>query len=242
MNIKSSQTPGSNGVKRARKQIVVKKKNKALQKTPNKKLPRTPEERERIWERQNQALQMRMAGATYTEICKALGYSSPGGAKNAVESAISRTDREAAKQVVALDLARLDEYQMRCTHALRTNGDLSQIDRLMRIMEMRYRLLGINDETVRLLQQDHGIHTTTNVQNNVMVVRASPETEDEFIGKMMSAVGVNPDSKEAQKYLQNIDRTTPRALPMAPGSANSLAEEAMREAAEEIVDAEIVEE
>lgn len=231
--------PNPNAVRKARKKVRVKMTPNGKRKNP---VRRTPEERAEIYAKQERCLQMRMAGATFTDIAKAENYKSPGAAKNAVEAAINRTERMAAKDVVALDLARLDEYQMRCTFAMRQNGDLSQIDRLMRIMEMRYRLLGISDETVRALQSEHGIHTINNVKNNVMVVRASPETEDEFIAKMMSAVGVDPESKQAKMYLNSIDRTTPRALPMAPGSANSLREQEQIQNSEAIVDAEIVDE
>lgn len=199
----------------------------------------TPEELAVQRAKQEQALELRMTGATYLQIAKAIGYASPGAAKNAVDAVINRTEREAATEVVALDLARLDEYQMRCTHALRNNGDLHQIDRLMRIMEMRYRLLGISDETVRAMQENHGI--VVNNKNMVMNIHAAPETEDEFIRKMMRATGVNPDSPEAKRLLS--EHNIPLALPMLEGSANNAAVDRTGEdlADEEIVDGEIVE-
>lgn len=118
-------------------------------------------------------------------------------------------------------------------------------------MDWRYRLLGVNDETVRALQSEHGIHTTTNVKNQVMVVQAAPETSHDFISKMMKAVGVDPGSEEAQTLLRqyNINEEAEqngvvRALPMLEGSANSDRDalEGKEElAAEEIVEGEIVE-
>lgn len=193
------------------------------------------------------ALELRTGGATYREIATIVGFHDASHAKRSLDKFLARMEIDAAKEVVALDLARLEEYMMRCTYALRENGDLHQIDRLMRIMEMRYRLLGINDETVRALQADHGIHTTTTT-NNVQIVMASPETEDEFLRKMMGAVGVDPDSPEAVEYRERMrnHRTGPngeKILPMLEGSANTGNDRTGDPLEEdEIVEAEIVEE
>lgn len=196
--------------------------------------------------KQLKALELRQSGATYQMICDALQLSSPSHAKKYVDRALDRLEIEAAKDVVRMDLSRLDEFQMRCTHALRQNGDLHQIDRILRIMEFRYRLLGVNDETVRQLQADHGIGTTTNIKNVLMNVTAAPETQEEFVGKMMRAVGVDPDSEEAKRFLSEHSRTGNNPeLPMAPGSANDtgFVEGEVTEINEEaIIDAEIVEE
>lgn len=234
--------PHEKTVRHAKSKIIVRKKKPdgtvRRRKNTKKNRARTAE----IHAKQQQALQMRMTGMTYMEIARALGYANPSSAKAAVDGAIWRAEKDAAKEVVALDLARLDEYQMRCTHALRTNGDLHQIDRLMRIMEMRYRLLGITDETVRQLQSEHGI--TINNKNMVMNIHAAPETEDEFIKKMMRAVGVDPNTKEAKNLLS--EHSVPLALPMLEGSANESSSYGQNDAEaideEDIVEAEIVEE
>lgn len=243
-----SSLPNEKNIKRAKKQIKAKKKPRHPHQKPPRKKSRA--EKERIRERQNQAMELRMSGATYRSIASSLGYANPASAKKAVDTAISKIEIDAAKEVVAIDLARLDEYTMRCTHALRTNGDLQQIDRLMRIMEMRYKLLGVNDETVRELQNEHGITTHHHNKNIVMNVNAAPETEEEFIRKMMGAVGVNPESPEAQQFVDK-HKDTPHALPMLEGSANETANRAEKDAPplsedevldNDVVDAEIVEE
>ena len=256
MPVLTNQKPASKKtVKRAKKKIIVKKKPAdppTLTRTGKRAKPtRSPEERAEIRARQQKALELRMAGTPYADIARALGYANPSSAKKACDSAMSRVTIDAAKEVVAMDLARLDEFQMRCTHALRNNGDLGQIDRILRIMDWRYRLLGVNDETVRALQSEHGIHTTTNVKNQVMVVQAAPETSHDFISKMMKAVGVDPNSDEAQTLLRqyNLNEAAEeegvvRALPMLEGSANSdrdALEGKERLAAEDIVEGEIVE-
>jgi len=194
------------------------------------------------------ALELRTGGATYREIASIVGFHDASHAKRKLDSFLSKMEIDAAKEIVAIDLVRLEEYMMRCTYALRENGDLHQIDRLMRIMEMRYRLLGINDETVRALQSDHGIHRTIN-NTNVQVVLASPETEDEFLKKMMGAVGVDPDSPDAQQYREKMrnHRTNTKGekiLPLLAGSSVNLNDRTDHDDLddEEIVEAEIVEE
>lgn len=172
-------------------------------------------------DRRMQAVELRIAGVTYKEIAATLGYHDASGAKKAIDRTLDRIEMDAAKETVIMDLSRLDEFQMRCMHALRQNGDLNQIDRVMRVMEFRYRLLNINDETVRELQNSRGIAgPTTSNTNNVMVVNAAPETQKEFLEKIMGAVGVDTSSDEAQEYINEKTRTSPRPLPLLAGSAN----------------------
>lgn len=250
--------PHKKSVERAKKKVVVKKKPApppTLTRTgriAKKRGPKiTPEQKAERELKKSQALELRMAGTPYADIARALGLTDKSHAKKLCDSALASVQIDAAKEVVAMDLARLDEFQMRCTHALRQNGDLGQIDRILRIMDWRYRLLGVNDETVRALQSEHGIATQTNIKNQVMVVQAAPETSHDFIAKMMKAVGVDPNSEDAQTLLRqyNIneaadDSGVVRALPMLEGSANSdrdAMEAKERLAAEEIVEGEIVE-
>lgn len=233
-------------VRKVKRSIKVRKKPEVPSINRHGKKKRTSEERAAIMVRQQQALELRMAGMAYGEIAENLGYANPASAKKAADRAIARVQIDAAKEVVSMDLARLDEFQMRCTHALRTNGDLSQIDRILRIMDWRYRLLGVTDETVRALQSEHGIHTTINNKNNVQVIMARPDTEHEYIEKMMQAVGVDPESDEAKTLLRqyNLEQEAERKLPMLEGSANSDRDSMQGKRKlehEDIVDAEIVE-
>ena len=246
----TKEQPQKKSVESAKKKVKVVRKRQTHKATltkrrgPKKKhwTKMTPAERQAMWEKQERALDLRLQGVTYVKIAEALGYANASSAKAAVDSVINRTEREAAKEVVAIDLARLDEYQMRCTHALRTNGDLHQIDRLMRVMEMRYRLLGISDETVRALQAEHGINVNVNIKGGVQQVIAAPESEEEFIKKMMRAVGVDPSSEVGQRFMESHQE--PKSLPMLEGSANDHRTSVERAEAleeEDIVEAEIVE-
>lgn len=164
-------------------------------------------------ERQAQALELRKAGLTYQEIADALKFSNASGASRAVRSAIDRLGLEAAKDVVVMDLARLDEYMKRCTAQLRQHNDLSQIDRLLRIMDKKHQILGITTDTFREEQAKQANSSVTN--NAIMVVQGG---QSDFVKEMMRAVGMNVNSPEAIAYLQSLpaeENSTP-ALP--PGS------------------------
>lgn len=157
-------------------------------------------------ERQQQALELRKSGMTYEEIAKALNYSHASGAAYAVKSAIDRIGLEAAKDVVVMDLARLDDYTKRCTAELRAKGDLSQVDRLLRIMQVRHGLLGINSDTFR---EEQAKQANTSITNNaVMVVQGS---ESDFVSAMMKAVGMDTSTPEVQAHLARMDAENRKA-------------------------------
>ena len=237
----------SKTVRRVKKNVKIKKKTPEPRGITSEGRPRkrpkgmSPERLAKV----PQALELRMAGTSYAQIAKALELPDASVAKRLVDKGTSGVIVDAAKEVITMDLARIDEMQMRSMHALRTNGDLNQIHTVLRLMEWRYKLLGISDETVRALQSEHGVTTNiTNNKNQVMVVQAAPETEEQFIAKMMRAVGVDPDSKEAKEYIKQHQSDEARTLPMLAGSANdsknaNAAAQQLED--EEIVDAEIVE-
>lgn len=150
-----------------------------------------------------QAMELRKAGVTYEKIGEAIGYSSGSNCKRAIDRLILRQEKDSSTDVVMLDLVRLDEYMQRCTNALRQNGDLSQIDRLLRITDAKYRLLGIGDETLRTLRESYGVTTKIDNTTSVMIVQASQTSEAEFIRKMMEAVNINPDvNPDAKAYIE----------------------------------------
>lgn len=59
-------------------------------------------------ERQRQAVQMRLAGASYRAIAQALGYADPSGALRAVRSGMKDLRQESAEDLRDVQLARLD--------------------------------------------------------------------------------------------------------------------------------------
>lgn len=185
--------------------------------------------------RAEQALELRKAGVTYAKIAEMVGFSSAGAAKNSIDKYLRDAQFEAAKDVVLIDLQRLDEYQMRCTERLRNTGDLGQIDRLMRIMQMRYNILGVNEETTAELQQHFGLNV---VNKGVMVVQGS---EQDFVASMMRAVGIDPDSPEGSAYVRSAVGREIESAPMRGADEVSYSDKKKLND-EDIIEAEIIEE
>jgi hypothetical protein len=166
-------------------------------KVPKRKL--TPLMQQKVIERTEKmknALELRKAGATYKDIGKALNISTSY-ANELVKKGISEAHIGDAKEVIQMDLLRLDELQMRATAAFRA-GDLNQTERIMRIMRERRDILGLGTDTWKE-QQAERAGTLTN--NGIMIVQGGSE---DFVRSMMQAVGVDPNSPEAQARLERI--------------------------------------
>lgn len=94
-------------------------------------------------ERQRQALLLRRGGASYDQIAQRLGYRDRASAYRAVLAALEQTLREPAEEVRALELERLDALLLAHWPAA-TSGNVEATDRVLRIMERRARLLGLD--------------------------------------------------------------------------------------------------
>jgi hypothetical protein len=96
--------------------------------------------RARTAERRKQALQLRAAGVDFRGIAAALNIS-VGQAYADCSSAMAEVTREAAEEVLALDLQRLDQLQASVWPAARS-GDIAAVNAALKIIEMRERLFG----------------------------------------------------------------------------------------------------
>ena len=93
-------------------------------------------------EKRAQALSLRKAGATYEQIGQHLGVTKQRAAQM-VREAMDATIREPADNLRALEDQRLDDL-LRGLYAQAVKGDLGAIDRILRIMERRAKLLGLD--------------------------------------------------------------------------------------------------
>ena len=92
-------------------------------------------------ERQRQALELRLAGVTFDRIAETVGFRSPQAAYDSVKRAMAAIPRPAAEELRALDLERLDRLLLTIwPRAL--GGDVNYIDRSLRILSQRARLMG----------------------------------------------------------------------------------------------------
>jgi hypothetical protein len=92
--------------------------------------------------KEGQALELRLYGANYQGIADQLGYADAAGAYKAVIRALERVVTEPAKEVLQLELDRLDRM-LGSVLGQAVSGHLGSIDRVLRIMERRDKLLGL---------------------------------------------------------------------------------------------------
>jgi hypothetical protein len=126
---------------------------------------RTGKQEVQIAQRHLQAMELRIAGYGYVEIANKLGYLNPGSAYKAVQSAIKAHAAPVANEIRELEAARLD----RMTKALwpfvegceaieadpergivaqaAIPPDLEMLDRVLKIMQRRARMLGLDEPT-----------------------------------------------------------------------------------------------
>lgn len=94
-------------------------------------------------EKRARALDLRKAGATYDQIAQQLGYANRGNAQRAVQTALKEITAEPARDVLTLELERLDAMLLGLWPQAR-RGNLGAVDRVLRIQERRARLLGLD--------------------------------------------------------------------------------------------------
>ncbi|KYJ97044.1 hypothetical protein [Microbacterium sp. CH1] len=92
--------------------------------------------------REAKALDLRLLGYSYDRIARELGWTHRSAARKAVERALKAIPREAALQLRDIELERLDFAQRSIAKQLLA-GNLGAIDRLIRIMDHRAKLLGL---------------------------------------------------------------------------------------------------
>lgn len=93
--------------------------------------------------RENHALELRRAGASYQTIADELELSHRSDARKLVQRALGRVHQEPANEIRQLEAERLDRLQLGVWQkAIR--GDLGAFDRVLRVMERRARLLGLD--------------------------------------------------------------------------------------------------
>ena len=93
-----------------------------------------------------QAIRLRMAGATIAQIASQLGYASEAGAYKAIMRELEATARdqgESTEAVRQLELKRLDQMQFPLWNQVLT-GDQGAITTALRIQERRASLLGLD--------------------------------------------------------------------------------------------------
>jgi len=94
--------------------------------------------------KQVKALELRVEGRSFRQIALELKYRGPSGAHKAVDAALERTIREPADEVRQLELERLDRLQIMPWKQATVIGDPKAIASVIKIMERRAKLLGLD--------------------------------------------------------------------------------------------------
>lgn len=102
-------------------------------------------------EREERALDLSALGYSYERIARELDYAHRRSAKAAVDRALARIPVEAAKRLRAVELHTLDLAQRSLADKI-VKGNLGAIDRLIRVMDHRAKLLGLYES-----QADTGV-------------------------------------------------------------------------------------
>jgi len=105
-----------------------------------------------VAEKRRRALELRKAGADYEAIARQVGYASGSGAFKAIQAALKDVVREPAEEVRTIELERLDRIMLGLWKQA-TSGDARAVDRVLKIMERRAKLLGL-DAPVKLDDAD----------------------------------------------------------------------------------------
>jgi hypothetical protein len=98
---------------------------------------------EAVMRRKATALQLRLGGASYEQIGRALGYYHRAGAYKLVRQALHDMVREPAEEFRTLEIERLDRM-FRAVYVPALNGDLEAMDRAITLLERRAKLLGLD--------------------------------------------------------------------------------------------------
>lgn len=93
-------------------------------------------------ERKRNALELRLAGASYRDIAQALGIS-PATAMQDCKEALADIPMQQADEMRTVELSRLDRLQ-RAVWPKAVKGDLQAVDRAIKIIDRRAKLFGLD--------------------------------------------------------------------------------------------------
>lgn len=128
------------------------------------------------------AFELRKAGADYDTIANRLGYKDGRSARAAILQRIKKyyaANQDAIEEIMALEMERLDHLQLVCWR-LAKDGDLAAVDRILKIMERRAKLMGIDQQT------DSGGGVDNSVNQTAIFIGGS---EDDYIHALKKATG-----------------------------------------------------
>ena len=124
-----------------------------------------------IEERDNNAVAMRLSGATFQQIADQLDYANRGAAHKGVTAALKRAAREANSEMLELELGRLDRLQT--AHWVKAiQGDIKAAEYCLRVIDRRCKLLGL-DAAIKIEQDIHIFDTREELEHEAEQIIAA---------------------------------------------------------------------
>lgn len=140
------------------------------------------------------AVKLRLAGASYEQIAEKLGYKNAHTVESTVHQVISKSyaldDPDEVEQIIKSDLMRIDAMQLVMWEKATRYGDEKAVDRVVKLMEERRKLLGIADQN----RGGDGVHVHLNGENPQALVVGG--NEKDFIGQLRELRGEKPQEIE----------------------------------------------
>ena len=103
-------------------------------------------------ERQAAAMELKLAGKSYRTIARKLDFRGPSGAHKAVAAYLRKTLTAPSEELRKIELERLDRLQVIAWKRVTVSADLKAISTVLKIMERRSKLLGLDAPTLFSLQ------------------------------------------------------------------------------------------
>ncbi len=106
------------------------------------------------FEKEAQVLKLRRLGLTFDAIAKQLGYANASGSYKAFGNALKRIIYDEVEQTRKMEMDRLDMAQQAIMTKV-SQGDVPAVHALIRLMERRARLLGLDMPTKAQIEVTH---------------------------------------------------------------------------------------
>ena len=146
-----------------------------------------------VVEKERKVLELRRAGYTFDDIARSVGYASPSGAFYALSRALTRTLQQPADELRKMESDRLDRLQM-AVWARALQGDPKAVDTVLKIMDRRSRLLGLDAPTKMQVEATNYDGSTIDAEvAKLRLILESHSSQPSALGEPTSETGTTTD-------------------------------------------------
>lgn len=110
------------------------------------RVPQSAQQKVATHSKRVRCVELATQGLSYSEIARTVGFSGRGAAYKAIAAALRAQQAPAVDELRALEIERLDALQRSCWDSA-IAGDISAVDRVLKVIAARVRLLGLDQNT-----------------------------------------------------------------------------------------------